>query len=108
MHNRFLLLYKVIWVELHLFRRPADTGWGFSLKLLAKVVHSLEVRIRITGCAWPPDRLAARLPGRPATGLPRLQVGPSPACPGPAWPGSAWPVLACPGHAPPQHKIHNP
>ena len=42
------------------------TGWDFSLTLLTKVVHSLQARIQITGCAGPPKRPAAQLPGRPA------------------------------------------
>ena len=42
------------------------SGWGFSLTLLTKVVHSLQARIQISGCAGPPNRPAAQLPGRPA------------------------------------------
>ena len=34
--------------------------------LLTKVVHSLQARIQITGCAGLPNRPAAQLPGRPA------------------------------------------
>ena len=82
-----------------------EAGWDFSLTLLTKVVHSLQARIQITGCAGPPNRPAAQLPGRAAVRLAQL---PGPAWPGSAWPGSAWPGPAWPGPAPSQHKIYDP